>query len=763
MRPYSFITWCFTVFIFTSLAQGQEIKSEFPETKKTTESNTESTEKIVVTASRTSENLSDIPLTVQVIDKEELRQFSALSKDLGFVLEKLVPGISANTNSLSNFSQNIRGRKALVLINGIPQYENRQISRQLSTISLNEIERVEIVSGASSIYGAGATGGLINVITKSQGESSLGGSTRIGLSASTNASASDSLTSELNQNLSGQMGSFGYGLKLGAQQRGLFYSGAGEQIAPEPAQVSRDDTKSFNGQIQISYDIDNSQNINLVHNQFYEEQETNFTNERGTSEAIPGLQLEDQALSQRRQSLIAYNNEDFFGQELNVQVFERYRKYRFFPFILEQPFFLINQSTSESQIFGSKVIGTSSLNDNLEISYGFDLEREQGRQQAVNYDPGSFVQSGGLQFSNPTEAFDYGPDVLTERSALFSQLRGTYGNFSFRAGARVEWVDQKIERFTPLLENVLAQNWGQILGMVQGMAAANQIPPHVLAMIPQSYAPSAIENQNVSFNETSYNLGALYKINKHHQIFTNYSEGYELADTSRLLRDFIGSNSQITRLGAFLPLNTDPKTLNDFQIGAIKVRNTEVGYRNSFRNLSSQLVTYFNTSDKLYQFNDDFTVSLLDQDQRNYGFEASLQYLFPSQLALGSSYSKTWGEFKDQGDWRRLTSVETNPEKWTAFVGKGFGNFYSRLQYVRIFDYDSTGTGSGQTAIEGYETTDLSLSYISSVGLFSLGVTNLFNEDYKTVFHQWAESVYGPSSGISANGRRYSFVYEFRY
>jgi iron complex outermembrane receptor protein len=43
---------------------------------------------------------------------------------------------------------------------------SRDSSRQLNSISPNMIERVEVVSGASSIYGAGATGGIINIITK---------------------------------------------------------------------------------------------------------------------------------------------------------------------------------------------------------------------------------------------------------------------------------------------------------------------------------------------------------------------------------------------------------------------------------------------------------------------------------------------------------------------------------------------------------------------------------------------------------------------
>jgi iron complex outermembrane receptor protein len=33
-------------------------------------------------------------------------------------------------------------------------------------IDLNTVERIEVVAGASSLYGAGATGGTVNFITK---------------------------------------------------------------------------------------------------------------------------------------------------------------------------------------------------------------------------------------------------------------------------------------------------------------------------------------------------------------------------------------------------------------------------------------------------------------------------------------------------------------------------------------------------------------------------------------------------------------------
>jgi len=52
------------------------------------------------------------------------------------------------------------------IIDGVSLQSSRQISRQLDSIDPFNIDRIEVLSGATSIYGAGASGGVINIITK---------------------------------------------------------------------------------------------------------------------------------------------------------------------------------------------------------------------------------------------------------------------------------------------------------------------------------------------------------------------------------------------------------------------------------------------------------------------------------------------------------------------------------------------------------------------------------------------------------------------
>jgi len=56
----------------------------------------------------------------------------------------------------------------VIVIDGIPYQQGDSSENRLSYIPLDQVERIEIQRGASSVlYGNGAVGGVINIITKS--------------------------------------------------------------------------------------------------------------------------------------------------------------------------------------------------------------------------------------------------------------------------------------------------------------------------------------------------------------------------------------------------------------------------------------------------------------------------------------------------------------------------------------------------------------------------------------------------------------------
>lgn len=127
-------------------------------------------DKITVTATRTPTKISNTIAQTRVIDSEELKRYQGQT-----VLEviKRQPGFSYYTNGGMGTSNNfyVRGydsKQVLVLIDGI-RYSSLSLGTPaLNLLSADQIDRIEVLYGASgsSIYGADAMGGVIQVFTK---------------------------------------------------------------------------------------------------------------------------------------------------------------------------------------------------------------------------------------------------------------------------------------------------------------------------------------------------------------------------------------------------------------------------------------------------------------------------------------------------------------------------------------------------------------------------------------------------------------------
>jgi len=127
---------------------------------------------VVVTATRFEEPPQETPIGVTVITQEQIRNSTAST-----VPELLmqIPGIHVRDNSGSpNWQVDMRGfgifgdQNTLVLLDGQRISENEQTTVNWMGIPLSSIERIEIMRGSGAVlYGGGATGGTINIITKS--------------------------------------------------------------------------------------------------------------------------------------------------------------------------------------------------------------------------------------------------------------------------------------------------------------------------------------------------------------------------------------------------------------------------------------------------------------------------------------------------------------------------------------------------------------------------------------------------------------------
>ena len=127
-------------------------------------------DKIVVTATRTPTKNSNVIAQTRVVDKEDLKRFQGQN---ALDIIKRQPGISHYTNggpgTTSNFyMRGYDNKQILVLIDGVRYSSISAGGATLSLLPADQIDRIEILYGASgsSIYGADAMGGVIQVFTK---------------------------------------------------------------------------------------------------------------------------------------------------------------------------------------------------------------------------------------------------------------------------------------------------------------------------------------------------------------------------------------------------------------------------------------------------------------------------------------------------------------------------------------------------------------------------------------------------------------------
>jgi outer membrane receptor protein involved in Fe transport len=126
---------------------------------------------IVVTATKTERNASEVPATVAVVEAAQIENM--YSRDSSDLLTRSAGLDIARSGSSGISTLNIRGtgsRRSSVLVNGqYAEFLDLGIGNQstLQTIDWDDVERLEVVRGAgSALYGPNAMGGVVNVITK---------------------------------------------------------------------------------------------------------------------------------------------------------------------------------------------------------------------------------------------------------------------------------------------------------------------------------------------------------------------------------------------------------------------------------------------------------------------------------------------------------------------------------------------------------------------------------------------------------------------
>jgi outer membrane receptor for ferrienterochelin and colicins len=129
-------------------------------------------EVVTVSSTRTDTRLDDQPLRVEVLEREEIEEKMLMTPgDIVMMLNEMggmrVQATSPALGAASVRVQGMRGRYTRILSDGLPLFGEQPAGIGLLQIPPMDLGQVEVIKGvASAMYGAGAMGGVIDLISR---------------------------------------------------------------------------------------------------------------------------------------------------------------------------------------------------------------------------------------------------------------------------------------------------------------------------------------------------------------------------------------------------------------------------------------------------------------------------------------------------------------------------------------------------------------------------------------------------------------------
>ncbi|TWD38976.1 ferric aerobactin receptor IutA [Pantoea sp. SJZ147] len=678
---------------------------------------------MVVSASRTHRTVADMAQTTWVIEGAELEQQVQGGKEFKDALAQLVPGLDVSSQGRTNYGMNMRGRAIVVLVDGVRLNSSRTDSRQLDSIDPFNIDHIEVISGSTSLYGGGSTGGLINIVTKkgqpgTQFEFETGTKTGFNSSKDHDERVAGAISGG-NDHASGR-------LSVAYQKFGGWYDGNGDSVLLDNTQTGLQYSDRLDVMGTGTLEIDDHQQLQLV-TQYYKSQGDddyglnlgrNFSAVTGNGNAYTSKGLDSDRIPGTERHLVSlqYSNTDFLGQELVGQVYYRDESLTFYPFPTVSGGRVTSFSSSEQNTdqYGGKLAITSKPVDGLALTYGVDADHERFNANQMFFDLGQSAASGGLNNQSIYTTGRYPGYDITNLATFLQSSYDINDTFTLSGGVRYQYTENKVDDF---------------VGYAQQQAIANGT----------ARSADTIPGGSTDYDNFLYNAGILMHITERQQAWFNFSQGVELPDPGK----YYGRGTYGRAVNGNLPL-INSVNVDASKLQGIKVDSWELGWRYTGDNLRTQLSAYYSLSDKSVQQNQDLTISVVDDKRRIYGVEGAVDYFIPdTNWSTGANFNVLKTESKVDGSWQKYDVKVASPSKATAYVGWSPDPWSLKVQSTTSFNLsDDAGYN-----INGYTTVDLIGSYELPVGKLSFSVENLLDRDYTTVWGQRAPLFYSPTYG----------------
>lgn len=692
-------------------------------------------DEVVISASRHSEFLSEIPASVTVVGQAKLEEFAKSTSNISEILEFTVPGLAVSTGTFSNWGQTLRGRSLLVMVDGIPQsspLRNGQLG--IKSISPHDISRVEVIKGATSIFGNGGNGGFINYITKkANATKKIEGSTNV-WGTSNLAETKDALGLGIYQSFKGNLDKFSYYVSGSYEETGNKYDAKGIPILPT---YGFDNTKIYSVLTKLEYELSANQKITLGGNLYKSVQNTPF---------IPVVALVEVFNEEGNYAITAGYGEKgtIEGEKANGSILGN-----------GQLTYNLNNIFSETTDFQ-----TDLYYQNTENIFFYSDKFENGGQSVINAEKYGLRPNFSTKFSDDKVAditLTYGVDLLRDKT--------NQGLLDGRL-----WVPNiEMISWAPYAQSTLKFNdkWVVKTGLRYDDINMDIVDYSTLPYSGKSdgnFTPSVdVQGGKLNFNNLALNFGVRYIEHQEFIPYVSYSQGFSIADLGSVLRSATASN------------------IKDIQLEPAVTKNYEFGFLSNFNNLKFEAVGYYSTSSlgTGIIFDDELnTFQPSKQPQRIYGAEVSVDYFTPNdKWQLGTSYSYVEGTKYNVGDENNLSYLGSDvisAPKFTAYVNwKPLPKVSTSIRVTNLgnrerFDpFLNANTNNyeyrhTEFPVRGYTLVNLSMAYQLEPNLsLSLAVNNLLNEYYLPARAQWAaplKTFTGAGEGANA---KVSLQYNF--
>jgi iron complex outermembrane receptor protein len=659
-------------------------------------------ETISVSATRSSYPVSTVPATITVIDQEELKAQLAVTQDLSQILGNLLPSFSPSRQKLTANGETLRGREPLYMVDGVPQSTPlRNGSRDGNTIDPAMIERIEIIRGANAIQGMGASGGIINIITKSPGEQkhqvSLSGSVPTTGGSDTQNYKASYLFSEQFDDVS---------LVTGAayNKTGLYLDGEGNPIGVDTTQGDTMDSDAVDLFIKTKWQMTEQQSLQLMINHFDLKGNNNYVTVNGNAaQGIPTTSTRGVTEGKPSQNKVTsasldYQHQAIAGGQLSLQLFAQDFASMFGgsrAAVFQDPALgtnIFDQSQNISEKIGSRLtwFRADVADTGMDLSTGLDWLQDSTYQELV---------MSNRNWVPETEFTNYAPFVQLR----YNQVK----NWTFSAGARYEYGRLSVADFTTL-------------------ASSNS---------------SYVTGGEPSFNELLKNFGVVHQWSDSLRLYASYSEGFSMPDVGRVLRAINKPDQSVAQF-----LNLQPVVSDNAEVGIELTENSyrlQLSYFQSDSDLGSRL-----------QADADGIYSVMREQTEISGFEAEGEYNLHENSTLGFTYARTEGRYDSNKDGqvdKDLGGINIAPERLNLYWLQQWPmQLSSRVQFSQLFDVDYNDGSS----FDGYHTLDLSGRYeTNSWGSWTVGLENALDKQYITYYSQTtpANSSYFAGLGRSLN------------